>query len=96
MREVLIGQGVEYLVDHDALFDRTPAHRTLADVATFLQDTYRCGTARERNGEDAREVQRVESVAGQGPYGGGGDPFPPEGFSEPVADLRRAALDIAP
>jgi hypothetical protein len=34
-REVLIGQGVEFLVDHDTLFDRTPAHRPLVDVAAL-------------------------------------------------------------
>jgi hypothetical protein len=93
-REVLIGQGVEYLIDHGTLLDRAPAHRPLADVAAFLQDAYRRRTARERDGEDAREVQRFEPVSRQVSYGGGGDPSPPKRFSEPVTDLRRTALDI--
>ena len=84
------------MVEYDTLFDRTPAHYPLADVAAFLQDAYRRRTARKRNSEDAREVQRFEPVAGQGPYGGGGDPFPPEGFAKPVTDLRRTAVYIAP
>ena len=91
-----MGQGVEYLVDHGTLFDRAPVHRPLADVAAFLQDAYRRGTARERNGEDAREVERFEPVSRQNSYGGGGDPSPPEGFSEPVTDLSRTTLDVAP
>jgi hypothetical protein len=84
------------LVEYDTLFDRTPAHYPLANVSAFFQDAYRRRTARKRNGEDAREVQRFEPLTGHGPYGSGGDPFPPEGFSKPVADLRRTALDIAP
>ena len=84
------------MVDHGTLFDRAPVHRPLANVAAFLQDAYRRGTARERNGEDAREVERFEPVSRQNSYGGGGDPSPPEGFSEPVTDLSRTTLDVAP
>jgi hypothetical protein len=95
-REVLIGQGVELLVDHDTLFDRAPAHRPLVDVAALLQHAYRRGSARERNGKDTREVQRFEPISRHSPYGDGGDSSSPEVFSEPVADLRRTALDVAP
>jgi hypothetical protein len=34
--------------------------------------------------------------AHDGPYSSDGDTYSPEGFSEPVTDLRRTALDIAP
>jgi hypothetical protein len=90
-----MGHGVENLVKHYTLFDRTPAHYPLTNVAAFLQETYRRSTVRKRNGKDACMVEYFEPVAGQSTYGGRGNPFPPEGFAKPVTDLRRTAFDIA-
>src|SRR5213078_3853747 len=83
-----------HLIGDHAVLDGAPPQSRLQDVTGLLEHAARRLVPRERQGVHARELMRVDRVAGHRRQRLGGDPTAPERFANPVADFRRHALHV--